>query len=377
MNLNVSKDDVLNENLTLIKDSGIFKSHSYSPLSKLYTIIRAFSNSLFLFVDQHLVAIQKAIHPHTSEEPDLIEHLKRRGMSWKQATKAIFKIRIGSSTAPVTDLDIPQGLIVTTAGPVDQRIRYYLQSSGRVLAGAAPDAQGKYTVDLLAECVVEGPIGNAVQNSIVLIEDPPDGIDYVINPDADPQLQGQYKESITSVRSRIINVDKAETGSWTPSWYIAQAEAHVSVSRALFKSSKQLGIPGVVKLFVIGALGNPSPVELQAIIDDLQSEAKDPGAVARVLVENINAIPITRTVTVQFPDLASIHDQAILNEVADRYFFSLSEADDFIDTDMAALFLQLPRSIRVIFDTPGTVVINANQVAIKSATFQVIAEVYV
>lgn len=117
------------------------------------------------------------------------------------------KIRIGSSAPSIINREIPQSLIVTTSGNEDQRVKFFLQESLILPAGTAEYVQGKYTVEALVQCAVDGPIGNVVSRSINLIENPPDGIDYVSNIEINPIQQGQYREIRTSVRARLRNTE--------------------------------------------------------------------------------------------------------------------------------------------------------------------------
>ncbi|EMO06866.1 hypothetical protein LEP1GSC116_4694 [Leptospira interrogans serovar Icterohaemorrhagiae str. Verdun HP] len=47
MNLNITKEQVLNEHLQSVKASGVFKNHTFSPTSKTFSILRAVSNAIF------------------------------------------------------------------------------------------------------------------------------------------------------------------------------------------------------------------------------------------------------------------------------------------------------------------------------------------
>ncbi|RHX94994.1 phage baseplate protein [Leptospira yasudae] len=376
MNLNITKEQVLADHLQSVKASGVFKNHTFSPTSKTFSILRAVSNAVFLFIDTDLVSVQKAIHPHTAEDDALHEHLIRRGMQWKPALPSIIKVRIGSSVQSVVDRQIPQSLIVTTAGNEDQRVRFFLQESLVLPAGVAADAQGKFTIEALVQCTIDGPIGNVVSGSINTIENPPDGIDYVSNIEISPVQQGQYRETRTSVRARLQNAEGVSS-KWTPAWYIGEAETFSFVKRAIFKSAKTLKTDGEVKVLLQGTVGPLTSAQLIQVGDHFNSEENDPGGVAHVIVDNISETLINKTVTVKFSSSDTIPSQVVLDQIKDEYFLSLSEGQDFVDAQLKALYQSLPNCIDVEFNPLGNVDVPAGSLANAGPGFQVIGAVYV
>lgn len=376
MNLNITKEQVLTDHLQSVKASGVLKNHTFSPTSKTFSILRAVSNAVFLFIDTDLVSVQKAIHPHTAEDDALHEHLIRRGMQWKPALPAILKIRIGSSVQPTIDREIPQSLIVTTSGNEDQKVRFFLQDSLILPAGIGADAQGKFTIEALVQCTVDGPIGNVVSSSINLIENPPDGINYVSNIEINPIQQGQYRETRTSVRARLQNAEGVSS-KWTPAWYKGEAETFSFVKRAIFKSAKTLMTDGEVKILIQGTVGALNDSQLNQVKDHFNSEENDPGGVAHVLVENISETIVNKTVTVKFSSSDTIPSQIVLDQIKDEYFLSLSEGQDFVDAQLKALYQSLPNCIDVEFNPLGNVDVPAGSLANAGPGFQTIGAVYV
>ncbi|EMJ92190.1 baseplate J/gp47 family protein [Leptospira alstonii] len=376
MNLNITKEQVLTDHLQSVKASGVFKNHTFSPTSKTFSILRAVSNAVFLFIDNDLVSVQKAIHPHTAEDDALHEHLIRRGMQWKPALPAIVKVRIGSAVQSAFDREIPQSLIVTTAGREDQKVRFFLQESLILPAGMAADAQGKFTVEAFVQCTVDGPIGNVVPGSINSIENPPDGIDYVSNIEINPVQQGQYRETRTSVRARLQNAEGVSS-KWTPAWYIGEAETFSFVKRAIFKSAKNLKTDGEVKILLQGTVGPLTNSQLTQVGNYFNSEENDPGGVAHVLIENISETAVNKTVTVKFSSSDTIPSQAVLDQIKDEYFLSLSEGQDFVDAQLKVLYQTLPNCIDVEFNPLGNVDVPAGSLANIGPGFQVLGAVYV
>ncbi|PKL30963.1 MAG: phage baseplate protein [Spirochaetae bacterium HGW-Spirochaetae-10] len=380
MNLYTTKDSVYAEietNVRAAEDSDgkpLFRKHRFSKLSFAGTLIRALANAITLFIDGPLIRLLKAIHPHTAEESELHEHLAARGMVWKAAQAARHTVCIGSSEPITADIPIGQGQIVATAG--DGAVRFRLIESITVPADTVVDGRGYYTIETIVECLETGIIGNVAADAISVIESAPSGIDVVYNPDVDPVTSGAPRETINQARERIRTFDTAAGTMWLPDWYRTKAESHPNVARAIFKSSRDIGIPGAVKLWLLALSGTVTPSEQDEILAMFESDENDPGAVARVLLENFVPVSVDRIIQVQFQDAASIPAQEILDEIFDRYFAGLTEAQNYVEADIKALYLALPRTVRVLCNPPGDVIVAAGHVAVPG-DYEVRGEVYV
>lgn len=380
MNLYTTKDSVyaeIEENVRVATDASgqpLFKKHQFGKLSFSGTLMRACAAAIVLFIDGPMIRLLKAIHWHTSEEEELHEHLAHYGLAWKDAVAAVHAIRIGASNPVAADISIGQGQIVATSGAT--AVRFRMTAAITVPAGTPADARGSYTVPALAECLDTGIIGNVAADAISMIESGPSGIDVVYNPDAAPVTSGAARETISQARERCRAAEDSAGTLWTPAWYRTMAEAHPNVARAIYQSSRDIGIPGAIKLWLLGRSGTVTPAEMDAIRASIENDTTDPGAVARVLLENFEPVPVNRIIQVQFQDAASIPDQAVLDEVYDAYFVSLTEAEDYIEADVKASYLALPRTVRVLCNPPGDVAVGPGQVAVPGPSFEVRGEVY-
>ena len=92
-----------------------------------------------------------------------------------------------------------------------------------------------------------------------------------------PVVSGSPRETIAQVRARLRTVENAGETMWTPEWYRKEVETFPNVARAVFKSSRSLGVPGLVKIMVLGRSGIVTPEEISEIVTDLESDAKNPG----------------------------------------------------------------------------------------------------
>lgn len=376
MRITTTRNQVESQILDEVKNSGIFPNHKYRPLSKLYTFIRALANAVYLFIDKNLISLQKALHPHTAEESDLHEWLKRYGLSWKVAKPARHRIRIGSTEELFFPIEIPQGLIVSTEAAEHNKIKFQTLDNATIPAGLPVDDRGFYTIEILVECLNNGLVGNVVEDSITEFEDSIDGLDVVYNPNPEPDEYGVERETISQVRARLQVAENAEINMYTPDWYVYQVEQYANVNRAIFKSSREIGIPGAIKIFVLGRAGNITQTEMNNMIEFLEEDENNPGAAARILMENFTTVEVNKTVKVQFPDLPSIPAQEILDEVADKYFTSIGEEADVLDATLKALFLGIPFAVNVIIEPPGDIIVNDREVAIAGPGWNVVGEIY-
>lgn len=364
MSVYVSKEEIEAQILANVKSTDAFKNHRFSILSKVSTIIRALANAIYIFIQSILIEILNSIHPHTSSEKSLLKWLERYGMEWKQAVAAIHKIRIGSSTPVTENREIPQGLIVSTPGGISFRVL----TTSTLQMGISEDSNGSYTIEMQAECLTKGIIGNVALGTITELDSPPDGIDVVYNPDSTPILSGEEKETIPSVRNRIKNKEDSQNAMWTPAWYVSEVETFSFVKRAIFISAKRLNAPGFVKLLIAGIGNNPiSESNLSLIEDTMNSENKNPGGVAIVLAENLQYVHVDKTIDVYFKSSITVPTQTTLNNLLDEYFNSLLDNQTFKDSDIRFLYMNLPDCVAVKITPEGDVTTGEKTIAVPGS----------
>lgn len=364
-----NRDNVEREILRNVKDSGVFESHDFHRLSKVMTIIKALASAVFLFVDQNLVRLQKSLHPHTSEEQDLHEYLKRRGSEWKEATRSRHNVRIGSKSMPLYNVPIQQGLTVSTN---DGKIKFQLLESAILPHNTVVDSRGFYTIPMVVEALETGIRGNVAQDAISRIEDYIEDIDVVYNPDTTPLFVANERETIASVRERVRLLENESEGFMTREWYISETLKFPFVERVVFVSSKQLGIPGAIKLLVRGAGGLLSESQLNQIVDHFDSEDLNPGGSTKILADNILTVDVNRVFTVTFSAPESIPDSVFWDEFIDNYFFGLGQGDDFEILPFKSQILNIPDATEVVVDIDSDVLVADDYIAIPGPAFQIV-----
>lgn len=373
MILYTTKSNVQREIERNVSNSKVFESHDFTRDSKASTILRSLANAIYLFIDQNLLALQKAIHYHTAEEEDLHEWLKRYGLEWKESTNAKHRIRIGSKTTVPYEVLIPVGKIVGTA---DHKIQFQITQESKILPTTPVDSRGFHTVEVICEALLFGTKGNVAQNAISEIIDYIEDCDVVYNPNTVPEFVARDRETIASVRSRLQEAEIKSSSLWTPEWYVSEALGFSFVERAIFKSSKAIGIPGVIKLLLKGASGTISSAQLQIVETHFDSEDKNPGGVAKVVCENINAIEINKVFIIYFASAESIPDSITLENIVDTFFFSLRDGDDFVTSSLRSNLLNLPDAVQCDVNNGDNISVPAGSLAIKGSGFDITATVY-
>jgi hypothetical protein len=234
--------------------------------------------------------------------------------------------------------------------------------------GISEDDNGSYTIEMQAECITKGIIGNVALGTITELDSPPDGIDVVYNPDSNPILSGEEKETIASVRSRIKNKEESRNAMWTPAWYVSEVETFSFVKRAIFVSAKRLNAPGFVKLLIAGIGNNPiSESNLSLIEDTMNSEEKNPGGVAIVLAENLEYVHVDKTIDVYFKSSITVPTQATLDNVLDEYFNSHLDNQTFKDSDIRFLYMNLPDCVAVKITPQGDITTGEKTIAVSGS----------
>lgn len=373
MKLYTTQSQVEDEILTIVKDSGVFEKHSFFALSKVYTLIRALARAVYMFVDTALIGLEKAMHPQTAEEEDLYLWLERYGLTRKEATYARHYVRIGTKAQPLYDLKIPQGYVVST----NSGVKFQTIAATPLPATTEVDEKGFYTVEVLVECLTAGTVGNVIRESIINVDDVIDQMEVSYNPYEFPFVVARDLESVTEIRSRLFQEENTTNVWWTPEWFKNEAEKYDYVERAIFKSSKSIGIHGTVKLLCVGQgklpLTNEQILEMETAFNGVDM---NPGGTARVVVENVNVVEVNKTFTVLFASEDSIPDLATFQNVRDSYFLTLFDNQDFLDAGMKASLLRLPGSVTVNIDPEGDETVGVNELAVPGSGFVIEGVVY-
>lgn len=149
--------------------------------------------------------------PQTAEGDSLDLHGELRGVSRLGAAKASGYLQFGISAPLEEDLVIPAGTICVSRSLVTYE-------TGE--AGILP--AGETAVEVYAYAVEAGSQGNAAEDTIVVLQSPPDGIETVTNTGA--FSGGRDQEEDESYRGRILSAYNSLANGANAAYYKAMAE---------------------------------------------------------------------------------------------------------------------------------------------------------
>ena len=196
-----------------------------------------------------LPEVVKLIFPETSYGRFVDGHAKVKGMSRRPATAATGELTITGTPNTV----IPAGSLFSTAAVNDQPSVDYA-----TLEAVTIPASGTATVDV--ECTSTGIVGNAMENTIILVSSRLKGVTAVTN--KDPLTGGTAEEDDESLIARIVEFNKSQGDSYvgSASDYKRWAMSVPGVGSATVISAKDTS--GTVTIILTDANGDPATEQL-------------------------------------------------------------------------------------------------------------------
>ncbi|WP_340701676.1 baseplate J/gp47 family protein [Brevibacillus borstelensis] len=239
-----------------------------------------------------LVVVLKFVYDNitavTATGEKLDELGEEYGVERKAASKAIYSVTIGKSSAVTSDTPVPDNFLVTTT-PIgnDPPIQY------RVIPRQAKVIPyGRTSVDeVLVECTEFGERGNVPEGAINLVAQA--GFDFVSN--AVVYRAGTNIEEDEVYRQRILDRKRNPGKGGTAHDYKTWAESVNGVVSALVIPLNRGN--GTVDIVITGVNGIPD----QVVIEECQSfiETKTPAGMADGGVKVLAPTPITINVTLE------------------------------------------------------------------------------
>lgn len=241
--------------------------------------------------------------PQTATGEELDKHAWLRGLSRNPASRAVGTLRFSVSTAPETDLPIPQGTVCMTAGLV----RFETTQAGVLKAGET-------AAEVPAQAVLAGPGGNTPAGTIRTMAVAPTGIAACTNPAA--FSGGWAEEDDEALRARVLDSYQNQPNGVNEAYYAQQALAVEGVA-AVNVVPRARGL-GTVDLYITDSGGVPEQGLLEAVRADLAPK-REIGVSLQVLAPE--------TVTVN-----------VLVTVKAKAGFSASQVLEAVRADLAAWF---------------------------------------
>ena len=344
MNFNISQDEVRGAILAKIKeDDKLKKLTNLNAGSRWMLIINACVWAIVYFIQRVMSAIYDAIFIDSSDRYSLIRKMHDEGMGIKGEEFAAGIVRIGSSTAPLARVDIPQGSFVKT----ESGYSYEIIKGGYIDASTIADLRGSYTIPLEAKAAMPGTKYNVQADVINQLETSINEIDIVYNPLA--ITGGQDVEDTESIRNRLIDAKK-DPGRGTMTWFKYRAESFPGVSRAIV--IPRYAGRGTIGLSIVGTGGVVETSLLQNLEEYFNNDENDPAGAYYVIPLEAQYFSHNYTIKVWYDPAKGIPADVDLNAAIATYFSTLAPGSKQVLSVLESYILQTGiKDVKVISPT--------------------------
>lgn len=263
----------------------------------------------------YLDYIERQAFPQTAVGEGLEHHAAERGLTRWQAEPAKGSLVFSRGEALTYDVDIPKGVVCTTAG--DSPIEY-------VTTQACVLKAGSLSTSAAAEAVVSGQASNAAKGSVCVLSTVPTGIEAVTN--NEPFTGGRDEETDDSLRARVLACWGFSPSGSNAEFYRRCALACPGVGSASAVAREDGD--GTVGVYIRGIDGAVDDATLQAVQADL-SEKRE----INVTVNVKKAQELVWDVNVYVLPVAGCTQEAAqqaAEEAVRRYFSTLRIGDPFM-----------------------------------------------
>lgn len=234
--------------------------------------------------------------PQTAQGSYLDSHAATRGLSRGAGRKAEGLLRFFAPEDTALDCTVPKGTVAMTA------------SGARFeTTEAATLAVGEGYVDVPAQAVEAGALGNVAAWTVTHMALPPVGISTCTNPTS--FKGGSEEESDTALRARILEGFARLPNGANAAYYEREALAHTGIVAA-----KALGRArglGTVDLYVAGAEGAPSQEVLSDLAEAL-SKKREIAVDLRVSAPTLKTVNVAAAIKAEDPATAKARVEAAL-----------------------------------------------------------------
>ena len=237
--------------------------------------------------------------PQTAQGAYLDGHALMRGISRRAAAKAVGTLRFSINSPATVELTIAAGTACMTAGEVR-----FQTTADAVLAA------GELSVDVPAEALESGAVGNVPPGSVTILTACPVGITGCTNPAA--FTGGSDPEDDASLRERVLESYLRLPNGANAAWYEQTAMSHQGVAAAQ-AVGRARGI-GTVDVYIATEAGLPDAKLLEEVQADLQ-EKREIAVDVEVLAPEAESVNVTVQVApadgVSFETVKALVEQAV------------------------------------------------------------------
>ena len=237
--------------------------------------------------------------PQTAQGTYLDGHALMRGLSRRAAAKAVGTLRFSINSPATVELTIAAGTACMTAGEVR-----FQTTADAVLAA------GELSVDVPAEALESGAVGNVPPGSVTILTACPVGITGCTNPAA--FAGGSDPEDDESLRARVLESYLRLPNGANAAWYEQTAMSHQGVAAAQ-AVGRARGI-GTVDVYIATEAGLPDAELLEEVQADLQ-EKREIAVDVEVLAPEAESVNVTVQVApadgVSFETVKALVEQTV------------------------------------------------------------------
>lgn len=263
----------------------------------------------------YLAYIERQAFPDTAVGEGLEHHAAQRGLSRRLAEPAKGILTFSRGEALDYDVDIPKGVVCTTAGasPLE-----FVTTESCILKA------GKLSTTAAAEAVVPGQGSNAAEDTVCVLSTIPTGIESVTNTEA--FTGGRDKENDDALRARVL-------ACWGFSPSGSNAEFYRRCALACPGVGSASAIPredgaGTVGVYIRGIDAAADEATLKAVQQELSDKRE-----INVTVTVKHAQEMKKNVDVYVVPVAGCTQEAAqqaAEEAVRRYFTTLRIGDPFM-----------------------------------------------
>ena len=285
-----------------------------------------FLNPIFRFVFD-------SIFPQTTTSRYVMRrHLAEEGLDLKLAVKAYGIAHIGSKSKPESEKEIPQNTVIYTEGK--SPLYFETTEVGTIGPDTEQDDKGYYTIPISIQALDTGSTHNVPAETIIYLDNPPDGIDVCYNPDACEG--GDAEETLESAYKRLKDA-KTGISRGTLSWYVSETQKNFTEIEQAWGIPRYAG-RGTLGIAVAGRGGDASDETLLAIESFFNTDEIDPAGSYTVIASRPTSIITDYDITIWYDTSLSIPSDADLLIILNSYLSSLLPGKDQILENIKAKY---------------------------------------
>lgn len=346
------KDQLVQDVIDAI--SSKIKNIDFSDGEPLKTIIEAIMNELDLQYWQ-LGQVYDNSFIDTAYGDDLTNLVKILGVIRREPVAASGIVRFYRSTPATLDYTIPAGTIVESLPDSEGNVNKYQVTKSVTLL------TGQTSINANITATEPGLKSNIVANRIIIINNPPIGIESVVNDEA--IIGGEDEETDDELRTRAM--DALEASGQGTILALTNKISNIAGVKSVEILDMIRGI-GTVDILVLGD-SLPMPSSKLTEINQLAQDTKAGGIDILIYEPTTSTVNLDITLTLE-SNVVLADVNGLVNTAIDNYFATLGIGDSFIKNQLSKFILNNTEDkvIDLIINTPSNnVTVTSTGIIIK------------